>query len=51
MFYLLKMFLDTVAEELPGIRTKEVFIEIAGHQSDWCVSVYIGTHNAGVEDK
>jgi hypothetical protein len=40
---------NTVAEELPGILTKEIFIEIANHQSDCCISVFIGTHNAGVE--
>lgn len=39
----------TVAEELPGILNKEIFTEIANYQANCCVSVFIGTHNSGVE--
>jgi hypothetical protein len=39
----------TVAEELPGTLTKEVFTELASYKSDCCISVFIATHNAGVE--
>ena len=39
----------TVPEELPGILTKEVFIELASYKAECCISIFIPTHNAGVE--
>ncbi len=39
----------TVAEELPGILTKELFRELATYQASCCISIFLGTHNAGVE--
>ena len=38
-----------VAEELPGILTKELFESLANHRGDFCVSIYIPTHRSGVE--
>ena len=40
---------STVPEELPGILTKEGLTELATYQSDCCISVFLGTHEAGVE--
>ncbi len=40
---------STVAEELPGILSKELFAEIANYKAECCVSIYIPTHRAGVE--
>ncbi|MDB5191130.1 MAG: hypothetical protein JWQ96_693 [Segetibacter sp.] len=39
----------TVAEELPGVLTKEVFSELANYKAECCVSVFLPTHAAGVE--
>jgi hypothetical protein len=36
-------------EELPGVLTKDIFRDLALYQSSCCVSIYLGTHNAGVE--
>jgi hypothetical protein len=39
----------TVAEELPGVLTKDLFKEVAMYESACCISIFLGTHNAGVE--
>ena len=36
-------------EELPGIITKDLFKDLAIYQASCCITVYLGTHNAGVE--
>lgn len=38
-----------VAEELPGVLTKELFTELANYKGDCCVSLFLGAHKAGVE--
>lgn len=38
----------TVAEELPGILTKETFTELANFKSDMTVSLFVPTRSAGV---
>ena len=38
-----------VPEELPGILTKELFRELADYKADCCISVYLGSHESGVE--
>lgn len=38
-----------IAEELPGVLTKELFTELANFKHEHCVSVFLGTHRAGVE--
>jgi hypothetical protein len=40
---------QTVAEQMPGVLTKERFAELANYKADCAVSVYIPTHRAGVE--
>lgn len=39
----------TVAEELPGVLTKDGFSELANYKSACCISLFIPTHAAGVE--
>jgi len=39
----------TVAEQLPGVLTKDRFIELANYKADCTVSIYIPTHRSGVE--
>jgi hypothetical protein len=39
----------TVAEELPGILTKDLFRELATYESANCISIFLGTHSSGVE--
>lgn len=36
-------------EELPGVLTRERFTELANYTSDCTVSIFIGSHKAGVE--
>lgn len=36
-------------EELPGILTKDIFVELAGYNKAPCVSILMPTHKAGVE--
>jgi len=38
-----------VAEELPGILTKELFENLASHRGEFCISIYLPTHRSGVE--
>jgi hypothetical protein len=38
-----------IAEELPGVLTKELFTELANFKHEHCVSLFLGTHRAGVE--
>lgn len=38
-----------VPEELPGILTKDLFKDLALYQAPCCITIYLGTHNAGVE--
>jgi hypothetical protein len=38
-----------VAEQLPGVLTKERFAELANYESECCVSIFVGAHAAGVE--
>jgi len=40
---------STVAEELPGMLTKDTFSELANYKTDCCISLFIPTHAAGVE--
>lgn len=42
-------FTKTGAEELPGILTKNIFVELAGYNKAPCVSILMPTHKAGVE--
>lgn len=37
-----------VPEELPGVLSKELFAELAGYNADYCISLFIATHRAGV---
>jgi hypothetical protein len=38
----------TVAEELPGVLTRELFTELANHKGDCTVSLLLPTHKSGV---
>lgn len=40
---------ETEPEQLPDLPDKELFAELAGFQSDCCVTIYLPTHQAGVE--
>jgi hypothetical protein len=40
---------STIAEELPGVLTKELFRELATYESVCCISILIATHNTGVK--
>src|SRR5688572_18102530 len=37
------------AEELPAVLTKDILTELAGFSSDFCISLYLPTSQAGVE--
>ena len=37
-----------LVEELPGLLTKEIFTELANFSSDCCITLYLGSHAAGV---
>ncbi len=39
----------SIAEEIPGILTKDSFKELAAYQSPLCISIFLGTHTAGEE--
>jgi hypothetical protein len=39
----------TVAEQLPGVLTKERFSELANYKNGCCISLFLGAHAAGVE--
>lgn len=39
----------TEIEELPGVLTKEIFIELATFRSSCCATVFMPTHQSGVE--
>ena len=39
----------TIAQELPGVLTKELFESLVSFRGEFCVSVYIPTHRSGVE--
>ncbi|HEY8898500.1 MAG TPA: hypothetical protein VIM79_26915, partial [Niastella sp.] len=41
-------FTKTEPEELPGILTKEAFVELAGYEKPPCISILLPTHKAGV---
>lgn len=38
-----------VAEQLPGVLTKERFAELANYKGDCCISIFLGSHASGVE--
>lgn len=38
-----------VAEQLPGVLTKELFKELANYRGECCISTFLGTHASGVE--
>lgn len=38
-----------VAEQLPGVLTKERFSELANYKADSCISIFLGSHDSGVE--
>jgi hypothetical protein len=40
---------SVTAEELPGTLTMDLFKELANYNADTCVTIYLGTHAAGVE--
>jgi hypothetical protein len=42
-------FSATKPEELPGILSKEIFQQLAAYESVCCISIYIPTHQSGVE--
>jgi hypothetical protein len=42
-------FTKTQPEELPGILTKDIFVELAGFDKAPCVSILMPTHKSGVE--
>jgi hypothetical protein len=42
-------FSKTQPEELPGILTKDIFIELAGFNKAPCISILMPTHKAGME--
>lgn len=39
----------TVPEQLPGVLTKEIFKDLAVYQAPCCLSIFLRTHNAGVD--
>lgn len=41
--------IEFTAAELPGVLSKELFMELANHKSVHCISIYLGTHAAGEE--
>lgn len=38
-----------VAEQLPGVLTRERFAELANFKADYCISIFLGSHALGVE--
>jgi len=38
-----------VAEQLPGVLTRERFAELANYKADCCISIFLGSHSSGVE--
>jgi hypothetical protein len=40
---------ETQREELPGILTKDIFVELASHEKTPCISILMPTHRSGVE--
>jgi hypothetical protein len=38
-----------VAEQLPGVLTKELFSDLANYKGEFCISAYLPTHQSGVE--
>jgi hypothetical protein len=38
-----------VAEELPGVLTKEGFAELANYKGECCISIFVGSHDSGVQ--
>lgn len=38
-----------VADQLPGVLTRERFAELANFKGDYCISIYLGSHASGVE--
>ena len=38
-----------VAEQLPGVLTRERFTELANYKGDCCISIFLGSHESGVE--
>jgi hypothetical protein len=40
---------DTVAEELPGLLSKEIVAQLAAVTSECCISIYLPTHQLGME--
>jgi hypothetical protein len=42
-------FTPVVAEQLPGVLTKERFAELANYKNSCCVSIFVGAHASGVE--
>ncbi len=38
-----------VAEQLPGVLTKELFAELANHKGECCISIFLGSHSSGAE--
>ena len=38
-----------VPEELPGILTKEIFTELANYTANCTISIFLDTHNSGVQ--
>ncbi len=38
-----------VAEQLPGVLTKDIFTELANYKGDCCISLFLGAHSSGVE--
>jgi hypothetical protein len=40
---------SVVAEQLPGVLTRERFAELANYKGDCCISIFLGSHASGVE--
>jgi hypothetical protein len=40
---------SVVAEQLPGVLTRERFKELADYKADYCISIFLGSHASGVE--
>lgn len=38
-----------VAEQLPGVLTRERFAQLASYGANYCISIYLGSHASGVE--
>ena len=38
-----------VPEQLPGVLTREIFQDLANHEAEFCISIYLPTHRSGVE--